>query len=149
MILDLSRLKRKGKTEEEFFFEYYPENFSLSLPDSEIVMPVKTEGRITLTGERSALIEGEVVFTVKGNCTRCLKETEKVFAIEFSEVCDEEAEGAYKVINDRINLVPIVEEIITLNTPVSFLCKEDCKGICQKCGADLNEGDCNCIKEGK
>ena len=33
---------------------------------------------------------------------------------------------------------------ILVNWPVKILCKEDCKGICPKCGRDLNQGDCGC-----
>ena len=34
-----------------------------------------------------------------------------------------------------------------MNLPGRFLCSEDCKGLCPKCGADLNLGDCGCDKE--
>lgn len=40
-----------------------------------------------------------------------------------------------------------VQTDIILNLPVKFLCKEDCKGICPKCGKDLNDGECGCQTE--
>ncbi len=149
MVLDLAKLKRKGKTEESFFFEYFAEDLDLTLPDAELVLPIKIEGQVSLTGERSAVLEGEACYAISGSCTRCLSPTEKTFTVEFSELCDEDADGVYKVKNDKIDLAPIIDELITLNTPVSFLCKEDCKGICPSCGVNLNEGDCKCIKDGK
>jgi uncharacterized protein len=38
---------------------------------------------------------------------------------------------------------------LRLNLPVRFLCKEDCKGVCTKCGKNLNEGECECVPEEK
>ena len=149
MILDLASLYCKGKTEETFYFEYYPETADIGIPNAELVLPVKTEGKVTLTDKGSAVIEGEVVFTVKGCCTRCLAETAKTFVVDINELCDGEAEGPYKVVNDKIDLEKIVDETIVLNIPVSFLCREDCKGLCPVCGENLNDGDCKCIKEGK
>ena len=34
-----------------------------------------------------------------------------------------------------------------MNVEGKYLCSEDCKGLCQHCGADLNEGDCGCSQE--
>jgi uncharacterized protein len=31
--------------------------------------------------------------------------------------------------------------------PSRFLCSDDCKGLCQRCGKNLNEGACNCGKD--
>jgi uncharacterized protein len=44
-----------------------------------------------------------------------------------------------------VNLM--ILEQIELAMPMSFVCREDCKGLCYKCGADLNEGVCLCKKE--
>ena len=71
-------------------------------------------------------------------------------------------------IKESLNLVDIVYEVIDARMPLSskiididdivannflmnvegkYLCSEDCKGLCQHCGADLNEGDCGCSQE--
>ena len=44
----------------------------------------------------------------------------------------------------EIDLSPAVREQILLSVPAAPLCGEDCKGLCPKCGKDLNEGDCGC-----
>jgi uncharacterized protein len=41
---------------------------------------------------------------------------------------------------------PIIEEQVLLSLPYRAMCQEDCKGICQNCGADLNKGSCRCPK---
>ncbi|MCF8413058.1 MAG: DUF177 domain-containing protein [Melioribacteraceae bacterium] len=47
----------------------------------------------------------------------------------------------------KINVKPDLLEFVNLSLPMKILCKEDCKGLCSKCGADLNLVDCNCNKE--
>ena len=46
--------------------------------------------------------------------------------------------------NKTIDLAPAMREQVLLALPPSPLCDEECKGLCPKCGKDLNEGDCGC-----
>ena len=141
MKIDLNAIKRAGKTQTSFFFEY-DADITLALPDAKLVLPVKVWGETFLTGDNSATVEGEVNFTVSGECTRCLEYTEKVFDVEFCESFG--TEDGYPVVNGKIDLKKTVDDIIILNTPVAFLCKDDCKGLCPTCGANLNCGECKC-----
>lgn len=45
---------------------------------------------------------------------------------------------------DRINLSEFLREQILLAKPIKHICKEECKGICQNCGKNLNKGPCKC-----
>jgi uncharacterized protein len=45
---------------------------------------------------------------------------------------------------EEINLGEILGEEITLALPIRFLCREDCRGLCPRCGKNLNKGDCSC-----
>ncbi|MBQ3219579.1 MAG: DUF177 domain-containing protein [Clostridia bacterium] len=144
MIIDLKKIKRSGKDSADFYFEYEPELDLIEIPNAKLVVPVTISGSVTLTGEHSCYVDGEVVFSIKGECTRCLKETLNRYVIEFSECADSEAEDGYPVKNDTVDLTKIVDDVILMNEPVSFLCKEDCKGICLNCGTNLNDGECKC-----
>lgn len=141
MIIDLNAIKRAGKTQTSFFFEY-DADLELSLPNAELLSPVKVQGEVFLTGENSAETEGEITFTVSGECTRCLAPTEKIFTVEFAEAFG--TDDGYPVVNGKIDLTKAVDDIIITNTPVAFLCREDCKGLCPNCGANLNDGECKC-----
>ena len=141
MTIDLNELKRTGKTHTSFFFEY-ESDIGLTLPNARLLSPVKVCGELFLTGENSATADGEVSFTVSGDCTRCLAPTEKVFNSEFSETFGNE--DGYPVVNGKIDLKKAVDDVIIINTPVTFLCKDDCKGLCPDCGANLNDGVCKC-----
>ena len=144
MILDLKKLKRSGKDSSSFFFEYSPESELVDLPDATIVLPIRVSGTVTLTGEHSALVDAEIVYTISGNCTRCLNQTTKDYAVEISESVDNDNPDGYPVKNDTVDLTKIVDDAIMINNPTNFLCKEDCKGICLGCGVNLNDGKCKC-----
>ena len=140
MILDLNAIKRSGKTEESFFFEYDAET-DVAIPNTKLMSPVKVQGTAYISGGNSAELDGEIVFTLKGACTRCLADTEKTFTANFNEVFGEDG---YPVTNGKIDLSKMVDDIIIMNTPVAFLCKDDCKGLCPVCGKNLNDGECKC-----
>ena len=146
MIIDLRTLKRYGQDRKDFFFEYSGENSEIEIPYGQIVYPIKINGSVELTGNHSAYVSGEISVTLKGECTRCLKETQKDFVFDFAEQLEENAEQGYSVEKDRIDLTKIVLDAIVMELPLNFLCKEDCKGICLKCGVNLNDQDCKCEK---
>ena len=47
---------------------------------------------------------------------------------------------------DKIDISKDVRDYLILSVPMKRLCKEDCKGLCYKCGKDLNEGKCDCTE---
>lgn len=129
MILDLRALKRSGKEEEDFFFEYSPKENLISIPNATLVPPIKVTGNVRLLGNKSCYLEGEICFSVKGECTRCLNETVRQFVFPFNEEIEEGDEESYPLINDRVDLTQIISDTVLLNMPISFLCKDDCEGI--------------------
>jgi uncharacterized protein len=48
--------------------------------------------------------------------------------------------------NDYVDLSEVLTEHLQLQVPFQPLCREDCKGMCSQCGADLNTGRCACAK---
>ena len=146
MVIDLRKIGLNGKDEESFCFEYVPDRNLLTIPNAEIKPPVTVLGKATLSGKHSAYVEGEITYIVSGECTKCLNATEKKYVVAFSEHVDENPDGDYKVVNDKIDLTAIVDNEILINDPISFLCKDDCRGICPGCGVNLNYDDCKCEK---
>ena len=71
-------------------------------------------------------------------CSRCLEE----FEWEFNK----DAQLSYPLDSSAtfIDLGPDIREEVILEYPIKPLCKEDCQGLCQKCGKNKNEGGCNC-----
>jgi uncharacterized protein len=71
-------------------------------------------------------------------CSRCLKEYELKFDKEIK--LDYEIEKG----EHQVDLDPDIREDIILEYPLKALCKADCRGLCPKCGKNLNEGNCAC-----
>ena len=114
----------------------------------------KSPVNLTFTnlGKGRASVEGQVEFVFAMNCDRCLKPVEEKREICFtrevwapdmaadSSIYEEQLfmEGFQMNVEDLL-----ISEIVT-SWPMKILCKPDCKGICPKCGRDLNTGTCDC-----
>lgn len=107
-------------------------------------------------------VHGRVATRVRLSCCRCLEDYETalvsaftIFYTKSSEMPVEEevalteedlVSAPYE--GDTIDFTSEIEEQVLLEIPLKPLCREDCKGICAKCGADLNAGDCGCDRSG-
>ena len=101
-------------------------------------------GLLTLTGTLSA----ELLCI----CDRCASEFEKSMSIPVeltlaTELEDEENPDFYLLTDEKLELEEVLSDCFILELDSSFLCKEDCKGLCYRCGKNLNEGSCSCKKE--
>ena len=90
-------------------------------------------------------------FLFATTCDRCMTPIEKRFGYTFSHQLIESLEEDY---NDdyieapdlSLDLDELVLSDILLELPSKYLCRGDCQGLCQKCGHNLNLGDCDCDK---
>lgn len=113
--------------------------------------PIRIQGRITAAGLGRYYWRGHLTTTVVSECRRCLREvrtrldepTELMFVTEDEAAHDPVAypipEGT-EILDLR---EPIREELV-LDAPNFPLCREDCAGLCDQCGTDLNTGTCDC-----
>lgn len=101
-------------------------------------------GALQLTGEARGVMD-----TL---CDRCLKPITvevdvPVETLLAEQLEDEESDEIYLLENGEADLDEIFTTACILTTDARHLCKEDCKGLCPKCGKDLNQGPCGCGKE--
>jgi len=101
---------------------------------------VDLSGFIRLSGTISGLYSAA--------CGRCLAPVTQGFSLELDlPVENEEAESDEDVIiaeGKKIDLASLAQETVFTSLPMRLLCREDCKGLCPKCGKDINTGDCAC-----
>lgn len=99
------------------------------------------------------LLTANSEFKVKFECDRCAIQFNRYLTSEYKMVylmneAPEESESInVSYLNrdvDKIDVAEDVKEFALLAVPMKNLCKEDCKGLCSKCGADLNMEQCNC-----
>jgi uncharacterized protein len=84
-----------------------------------------------------------------GACRRCLQEVPGLAVAEFRELFEEKpTEGeSYPLRHEQVDLEPLAREVVLLELPQAPLCREECLGLCPGCGADLNEGPCDCVPD--
>ena len=111
--------------------------------------PVTVKG--TIVGKSGYLqLTGKIFYHFSALCDRCEEPIEKDIEMPFSHilvrsVSNEEGSDEYIVAeNDALDLTALAEEDLLLSLPTKFLCKEDCRGLCQTCGKNLNQGPCGC-----
>ena len=131
-------------------------NYKLDIADIDIdgVFPFKTPLDVTATARnRASLVSLElnVVFDYTRNCDRCSSEFTKHMKMKFSHnlaqtLVDDGNDDYIETPDFKLELDEIVISDILLSLPQKNLCKENCKGLCQNCGKNLNEGDCSCDK---
>lgn len=88
------------------------------------------------------------VFILDAECDRCLGPIEKKFDCRFKHLLlrssDSDDDEYIVTCGDILELEDIAVQDALLQLPAKLLCREDCKGLCIVCGADLNLGDCGC-----
>lgn len=100
------------------------------------------------------LMHGTVETTLHGVCDRCAKPFLREVSYPLEAVLVKELENeedadewVFLLENDCADLDDIVRTAFVLNMDSRLLCREDCKGLCFRCGKDLNEGPCDCQPE--
>ena len=117
------------------------------------VRPVSFSGTYMLADE-TVIVRGIARAVIQSTCARCLKPTETNIEAEFDEAfirdTGEEREAdddQYMYSGHVLELDEAVRTALLLEMPSRVLCKEDCLGLCDQCGADLNINACSCQKD--
>ena len=147
MNIDLKVLRQRGENKKNIAFSFVPDPNLLALPDSSFLGEATVEALIELYDDE-AFLSGKLTYRLKAECSRCLVPVTVERVVEFDErFIDENGvdDGeSYFYERDRINTDRMVNELILTDMPLAVYCKDDCKGICPKCGKNLNQGDCGC-----
>jgi uncharacterized protein len=93
-------------------------------------------------------VAGTITAPWVGTCRRCTDPATGVLHIPVRERFVDHPgrdDDSYPIVDDTIDLGPMLLDAIVLELPGSPLCREDCAGLCPQCGADRNEGPCGCV----
>lgn len=117
-----------------------------------IVRPVLAQGSV-VNHAGALVLNGTARSELDLVCDRCGKEfsREKVVALDMllaDELEQEDSEDEIFLLDgNELDLDELVTTAFVLAMDTKNLCSEDCKGLCAKCGADLNLGPCGCRPE--
>ena len=134
MKIDTRQIPDEGLTLAE---EFSPAEIDL---DTEIIKfcgPVKARAVVTKSYD-AITVALTLNAPMLASCSRCLQEFNAGFNKQF------QLNYAVDKLQPLIDLDSDIREEIILSYPINPLCSDDCKGLCPRCGHNLNEGGCNC-----
>lgn len=111
------------------------------------------DARVTLTGtEDGAVALVQVEGKARAFCDRCLRTILWPMSVQHTLEIRETPEGNGEEHEDvliadsqgQVDLAPTLQEIVLVSLPMKLLCDADCRGLCPRCGRDLNQGECGC-----
>ena len=154
MIIDLNSFEQGTRP---FEIVLKGDELDLEIDDARIAGTVIASGGVTKQIAQTD-VAGRIEAPLEVDCSRCLEPVGQIIVVDFgvSFVAPEdfaadkereigEADLETDVLSsDSIDLKDVVREQILLNLPTQVFCREDCKGLCQKCSANRNLIDCNC-----
>jgi len=133
-------------------FETEPKNLDL---DARFVDRVFVHAVLEKTGHQM-LLKAELRTKSRFTCDRCLDEFENVLSTRYQVVYITEENGArsdsgeeVQYISPDANTIDLGEDVrqfLILAVPLKLLCKDDCQGLCAKCGANKNKVNCSCAE---
>ena len=153
MLINLSELfpvEGKSKT---YTLELEMTQFHASDGVYEVVEKHPVTLVITNQGDKVLTVTGEADVCLEMPCSRCLEPVKVPFHLEIDQKVDmkqtDEEMGAdldeqFYINGYNLDVDQLVGNELTLNLPMRVLCSDNCKGICNRCGTNLNRGTCDC-----
>ena len=129
----------------------------LKVADSVVCADAEVEALATLDSVDGGIEVTAVVDAPwRGECRRCLRPLSGELRCEVREMYRPRPAGepedaddeTYPLEGEQLDLRPLVRDALLLELPIAPLCRDDCRGLCALCGADLNEGPCECPDNG-
>ncbi|HSL86924.1 MAG TPA: DUF177 domain-containing protein [Bacteroidales bacterium] len=128
-------------------FTYHKENLVYNNETIRILKPIQVKGTVVVN-QGIADVKLSVKTQILHVCSRCLEEFESDLDIIVDEKVSKNEQEDENIITleegDVLDIRDVVLNNIYLALPLKVLCKEDCEGLCQDCGSNLNHGQCNC-----
>ena len=136
MIVKISEIPEEGLTMQE---DFNPAEMKLDTPPLRFLEPV----HVTATFQKQqdvVLVQVGVTGEQERPCGRCLESYARPYDEQF--FMDYSVKGKLE-----LDVTDDIRQEIFLTYPVKYLCREECPGLCTRCGANLNQGPCGCKKE--
>lgn len=153
MLIDLSELLSHVDKTFDLSVDLEMERFTTRINDYPVVDKKPMLFKISGIDGRKVRISAEIELTLVIPCDRCLEDVKNQIKINTSKEVDlSETEEERKKSLDDIDYIDgttfdaekFAYGEILVNLPMKVLCSENCKGICNRCGTNLNHGNCGC-----
>ena len=150
MVINFSDLLSKKNRKKQISLSFDLEPFEFEGEEIRAIEKVFVEG-VAISENDVIVINASIKTKLKLNCSRCLDTFIYPIDIDieerFTTNAESEDDEATVVMNDVLDITEIVETSVISTLPIQRVCKDDCKGLCQECGCNLNYETCSCNKE--
>lgn len=129
----------------------------MSVADTVVAETATVDADLTLSAiDGGVEVSGRVSAPYGSSCRRCGRALGGDVVAEIREVYrprsgrerdGEEDEETYELGSDHLDLAPMVRDAVLLDLPIAPLCQGDCRGLCDRCGADRNVDPCDCTSD--
>lgn len=156
MLIDLRELLSGTKEDMMVSAELEMDQFHSTVATYDIISKEPVELTLTKTGKNKISLKGKSSLTLAIPCDRCLEVVPTKINLDFTRELDlneeetdteEDQEEQDYIDGYNLDVDKLVFGEILVEMPGKTLCKEDCKGLCFKCGANLNKTECGCDRE--
>ena len=149
MKIDVRELIKGNLDEKEVNLHEKLENIILNGDEIRFSEPITLKSKIAID-DNVFTIRGKLILKLELDCHRCSKAFNHEISVDINERylrTEKVQEDFYSFSGNEIDLLPMLHDNIIINIPMKMLCSKDCKGLCQTCGSNKNEKQCNCKVE--
>ncbi|MHB8158363.1 MAG: YceD family protein [Desulfocucumaceae bacterium] len=158
IVLDISKVKNLPGTEEHLVKDFQMQPIQAELDEISFNTPLRLDITLANSGD-SISLNGTMDGNIRLACSRCLEYFDLPVREELSEVYynesrldsnfDEAVSRAEWVPfkGEALNITPEIVKTLLSTLPMKLICRDDCKGLCQNCGTNLNIKTCSCPAE--
>ena len=153
MIINISEILSTAKKSETYSVPIEMDAFVMNGDSFALTEKAPVALTITNIGNREISIQGHIDVVLNIPCDRCLEDVPTALSMDVDKTIDMKKTDEERI-NDldetcyidhsSLDVERLVSNEILIHFPMKTLCREDCKGICFKCGQNLNLGECGC-----
>ncbi len=153
MNLDLSEFLSVSDKKGHFDVPIEMEKFKTKRTSNRIIEKSSVSIDLRNLGKKKVFMDAKFNVTIVFPCDRCVEDVPKEFDINVSKEIDLNLTDEDRI--EQLDEMPYIDDTcldvekfvyneLLVNLPMKVLCKSDCKGICNRCGVNLNSQSCDC-----
>ncbi|SHE60711.1 putative metal-binding protein [Clostridium fallax] len=145
MVIDFSDNYLNAK---KFDYEFTMDSIKLDGEEIVPLKPIKVIGEVRVH-DSIIILKAKVNTLLELTCSRCLENFSLPIDLEVEDkftnnTSKDLGDDVALVLGDTLDITDTIVKNIISTLPIKRLCSENCKGLCQQCGTNLNKANCNC-----
>ena len=153
MLINLTELFTRDGKEQDYTQELEMEKFQAPDDVYDLAETEPVRLHVVNAGDRTLVLDGTARLSLMIPCSRCLELVKVPFSLTLERTLNMKQTDEDRITDldeqpylqgYNLDVDRLVRDELLLNLPMKVLCNEDCKGICNRCGANLNYETCDC-----